>query len=38
VQRGGVVDPVAEVADRVTRALERTDDALLLLRIDFGKE
>ena len=38
VQRGSVVDPVAEVADRVARALERTHDALLLLRIDLGEE
>ena len=38
VQRRGVVDPVAEVADRVARALERAHDALLLLRIDLGEE
>ena len=38
VQRGGVVDAVPEVADRVARALERAHDALLLLRIDLGEE
>ena len=38
MQRGGVVDAVAEVADRVARALERAHDALLLLRIDLGEE
>ena len=33
-----VVDPVAEVADRVPRVLQREHDAFLLLRIDLGEE
>src|SRR6185503_20247475 len=38
VQRGGVVDAVPEVADRVAGALERAHDALFLLRINLGEE
>jgi hypothetical protein len=32
VQRGRVVDPVAEVADHVAAPLQRQDDPVLLLR------
>ena len=38
VQGRRIVDAVAEVADRVTGALKRADDPLLLLRIDFNEE
>ena len=38
VQRRRIVDPVAHIADRVPRLLQRADDALLLLRVDLGED
>ena len=38
VQRRGVVDAVAHVADHVARLPQREDDALLLVRLDLGED
>ena len=38
MQRRRVVDPVTEITDNVARFLERENDALLLDRLDLGKD
>lgn len=37
VQRGSIVDAVAEIADHVAALLQRQHDPLLLVRIDLGE-
>jgi hypothetical protein len=38
VERGGVVDAIPHVPHDVARLFERKDDALLLVRLDFGED